>query len=215
MSDLMQRNVSEFLALTASDAPAPGGGSVSALAGALSAALVSMVARLSQGDKFAAVCEEMRRIADRAQELCARLAACVEKDTDSFNEYMAALRLPKTDEAAIAARREAMQAGLKHAARVPLETAQTACEVFPLARLAASKGNANAQSDALVAAMLARAAVLGAVLNVRINLGSIRDSDFCAAIAAEANDCVCSALQGEREVLLASALSADLAAKDR
>ena len=210
MSDLIDRTVADFLDVTASDAPAPGGGSVAALAGALAAALAAMVARLTQGEQFALVREEMRAVAAQADALRAELAACVQRDTDSFDAYMAALRMPKTDEAAVAARRAAMQAGLKSAALVPLHTAQTACAVLPLARIAVERGNPNARSDGLVAAMLARAAVLGAALNVRINLDSIRDEAFCADTAAKTDDCVRRALEGEREILRLADISKDL-----
>lgn len=211
MKQLTDMKVSAFLSETASESPAPGGGSVSALAGALSAALVSMVASLTKGEKFAAAEEEMRAVAKKAQELCGRLSDCIQRDTDSFNEYMAALRMPKTDAAAIEARRAAMQSGLQHAARVPLETAQIACEIFPLAKAAAERGNPNAKSDGLVAAMLARTAVLGAVFNVRINLGGIKDDKFREEIAAEADSCRKCAEECEREILRGSELSADCA----
>lgn len=209
MKCLTDLKVSEFLSETASEAPAPGGGSVAALTGALSAALVSMVANLTKGEKFASAEGEMCAVAKKAQELCDRLSECVQRDTDSFNGYMAALRMPKTDAAAIEARRVAMQSGLQYAARVPLETAQTACEIFPLAKIAVEKGNPNAKSDGLVAAMLARTAVLGAVLNVRINLGGIKDEKIREELAAEADSCRKCATECEREILLCSELSAD------
>lgn len=210
MSALTEHSVTEFVALTASDAPAPGGGSVSALAGALAAALVSMVASLTGGEKFADVARQMQEIAAKAQAISQRLEAAVQRDTDSFNEYMAALRLPKSSEAEAAARRAAMQAGLQHAALVPLETAETACEIFPLAAQAVAHGNPNAQSDGLVAAMLARTAVLGAVLNVRINLGGIRSESFRSEAAARADACVRRAAEGEAAILRLSKLSADI-----
>lgn len=207
MSALIDRTVTDFLAETASSSPAPGGGSVAALAGALSAALAAMVARLTSGEKFAAAEAEMRSVAEGADALRAELSACIQRDTDSFNEYMAALRMPKTDEAAAVARRAAMQEGLKSAARVPLHTAETACALFPLIRTVVERGNQNARSDGLVAAMLARAAVLGAALNVRINLGSIRDAAFCAQIAAETDACVREAVEGERAILRLASLT--------
>lgn len=206
MSALIDRTVTDFLAETASSSPAPGGGSVAALAGALSAALAAMVARLTSGEKFAAAEAEMRSVAEGADALRAELSACIQRDTDSFREYMAALRMPKTDEAA-AARRAAMQEGLKSAARVPLHTAETACALFPLIRTVVERGNQNARSDGLVAAMLARAAVLGAALNVRINLASIRDAAFCAQIAAETDACVREAVEGERAILRLASLT--------
>lgn len=209
MSELIGRTVNDFLAETASSSPAPGGGSVSALVGALSAALAAMVSRLTAGEKFADVETEMHTVAEQADSLRAELSVCVQRDTDSFNEYMAALRMPKTDEAAATARRAAMQEGLKSAARVPLHTAQTACSLFPLIQAVVARGNPNARSDGLVAAMLARAAVLGAALNVRINLGSIRDEAFCAQIASETDACVRRAVEGERAILHSASLAED------
>lgn len=207
--NLTDLSVKEFLEETASSSPAPGGGSVSALAGALSAALAAMVARLTEGEKYAAVRGEMRRIAAEAEKLKGALSECVQKDTDGFSEYMAALKLPKDTEKNIALRRAAMQNGLKKAALVPLETAHTAAEIFPLAAAAAKQGNPNALSDALVAALLAKAAVCGALLNVRVNLAAVEDGAFTEKIAAQIEDLAARAKEGERllsEIPLAAGL---------
>lgn len=208
MSALTDLSLKDFIARTASDAPAPGGGSAAALAGSLAAALAAMVASLSQGEKYPA--ERMRGLGSEALSLSHLLEEAVQKDADSFDGYMAALRLPKGSPEEIAARRAAMQAGLQSAARVPLATAEAACRVFPLAAAAAAEGNPNARSDALVAAMLARAAVLGAVCNVRINLAGIQDEAFRKDAEARCAACVRTAAKGEAAVLRLSPLSADM-----
>ena len=183
--------VSELLSLTASDAPAPGGGSISALAGALGAALASMVGSLSLGKKgYEDVQEEMTALAAEGRTLMGELLAAMDAGTEAFNGYMAALALPKGTEEEKAARRAAMQKGLKEAALVPLSTARLAARVFPIAEAAVRRGNKNAVTDGMVAALMARAAVLGSLLNVRINLASIRDEAFVAEQRA-----ACAALQ--------------------
>lgn len=211
MKELPALTVKEFLSLTLSDAPAPGGGSAAALFGALGAALAGMVANLTAGEKYAAVAEEMRSVAQKAETLCGKLTESVQKDTESFSEYMAALKLPKEPETAALHRKEAMQRGLKTAALVPLETAKTALEVLPLAKAAVKSGNKNALSDGLVAAMAARTAVLGAVLNVRINLAGIKDETFVREVAAEADETAARAIALEREILRLAEISESFA----
>lgn len=211
MSSLTDLSVKDFLSLTASDAPAPGGGSVSALAGALAASLAAMVAHLSVGEKYADVCGEMRCAAEEADILRKELEGCVQKDTDSFSQYMAALKLPKDTEENIAHRRAAMQDGLKYAASVPMETAETALKIFRLSRLVAEKGNRNALSDGLVSAMLARTAVLGALLNVRINLAGVKDEDFVKEMTLRAESAKEQAVREEKAVLRLAELSDDFA----
>ncbi len=202
-------SIEEFLAETASSSPAPGGGSVAALAGALSAALASMVAKLTDGEKYADVSAEMKEIAQRAEKLKDGLCACIRKDTDSFSQYMAALRLPKESEEERAVRREAMQKGLKTAATVPLETAELALEIFGLSEAVVRRGNKNALSDGLVSAILAKAAVYGALLNVKINLGGIKDEKFVADVTARAEEMRRLAACREREILHMAELSAE------
>lgn len=203
---LTELSVEQFLAETASSSPAPGGGSVSALAGALAAALVGMVANLTQGEKFADREKRMQTAAADAQELCKELKESVQKDTESFDGYMAALRLPKDTQEQKESRRQAMQEALKQAAQVPLETAERAARVFPLARLALEEGNPNAESDALVSAMLARTAVLGALFNVSINLGGIKDESFCQKMRKRVQELRRYAEEQEKELLSLSPL---------
>ena len=195
-------SVSALLDLTASDAPAPGGGSISALAGALGAALASMVASLTLGKKgYEDVQEEMTALSAEGKALMDELLAAMDADTEAFNGYMAALALPKSTDEEKAARREAMQKGLKEAALVPLATARLAARVFPLAEAAVRRGNKNAVTDGMVAALTARSAGLGSLLNVRINLASIRDEAFVAEQKAACAELQALALAEEAKIL--------------
>lgn len=176
---LMALTAKGFVDEVSSESPAPGGGSVAALAGSLCAALTAMVANLTVGKKgYEGVWGEMSDLAERAQAVKDTLAAAVDEDTDAFNLLMEAMRLPKATAEQKAAREAAMQAGYKQAAAVPLRTAQTCLAALKLALAAAEKGNANSASDAGVAALMARAGVEGAGLNVLINLGAITDEAF-------------------------------------
>ena len=192
--DMQDMNVRALLELTASDAPAPGGGAIAAMSGAFGAALAAMVGSLTRGKKgYESVQEEMVETTAKATALAQKLLSAMDEDANSFNGYMAALKLPKGTEEEKAVRRAAMQEALKSASLVPLNTAKAAAEIFPFAEAAVKNGNKNAVTDGLVAAMMARTAVLGALLNVKINLGSIHDDAFvnelreaCAALQAEA-----------------------------
>jgi glutamate formiminotransferase/formiminotetrahydrofolate cyclodeaminase len=183
-----------FLDALASDAPTPGGGSAAALAGSAAAALVAMVCGLTVGrPKFAAADAELRSVRDRALALREELHAAIRRDAEAYAAYMAAMKLPKGTDAEKAARREAMGRAAVVAAEVPLRTMESALEALRLAGVAASKGNPNAASDGAVAALLARAALRAAAMNVRINLPSLPDDasreEFArkaAALAAEA-----------------------------
>lgn len=161
MADLKNLSVEEFAAVTGSDAPAPGGGSVAALAGGLGAALAEMVANLTIGKaKYADVEEEMKGLAAEGAALRKELIDSIQKDTESFTAYMNALGMPKNTDEEKAARKEAMQNGLKEAAEVPLAVAETALKIFHVAGAVVERGNANAVTDGLVASMMARTAVL-------------------------------------------------------
>ena len=191
--EMQDMNVRELIELTASNAPAPGGGAIAALSGAFGAALAAMVGSLTLGKKgYEDAQKEMAEMTDKGKNLAKKLLAAMDKDANSFNGYMAALGMPKGTEEEKTIRRAAMQDALKSASLVPLNTAKTAAEVFPLAEAAVKSGNRNAVTDGLVAAMMARAAVLGALLNVKINLGSIKDEAFVQELQA-----ACGALQEE------------------
>lgn len=191
-----------FCELTESNEPAPGGGSVAALAGALGASLAGMVANLTMGrEKYAEVEDEMKVMEASAKQLSKDLLDAILKDSESFNVYMDALKLPKETEEEKAARRAAMQEGLKAAALVPLETAKMAYDVMDYAELAIKKGNANAVTDGKTGLMLARTAVLAAGYNVKINLESIKDEEFVAKMSAEIETLEENAKRREKEIL--------------
>lgn len=209
--ELKNLTVSDFAAITASDAPAPGGGSVSALCGALAASLAEMVANLTSGrEKYAQVQPQVEEVLQQYPAVRARLLDAIDRDSKAFDLYMAALAMPKTTDAEKAARKQAMQEGLKAAALVPMETAETALTVFPALQLAVEQGNANAITDGMVGTMLARTAVLGAVFNVRVNLSSIQDSDFTDQLARRADQAQADAIAWERTILGKVALAGTL-----
>jgi formiminotetrahydrofolate cyclodeaminase len=179
-------SVSAFLDGLASGAPAPGGGSAAALGGAMAAALVSMVCNLTIGKaRFAGVEPEMRDILDRAEALRQELQALAEADVEAFNRLSAAYKLPRTTDADIAIRRDAIQASLRRATEVPLRTARAAAAVLPLCPPVAERGNQAAVSDVGIAALLAHAAVRSAVLNVEINLRVLEDQIYIRQVRAE------------------------------
>lgn len=211
MTELKDLTIEEFAKVTASDAPAPGGGSVAAAAGALAAALAEMVANLTIGkEKYVEAEAEMQELAKKGQAVREKLIADIQRDSSSFNLYMAALRMPKDTEEEKAARREAMQKGLKEAAKVPLSVAETAAEIFPLAEAAVSRGNVNAVTDGLVSAMMARTAVLSALLNVKINLNSIKDEAFRADMEKQVKRLEKTASEYEAKILKSSGLSPEM-----
>ena len=173
MTTLRDLPVDGFAEALASDAPTPGGGSASALAGALAAGLVAMVARLTPG--------ELDDVAAEGDALRDELLALVDEDAAAFDAVMASFRLPKETPGEQAARSEAIQAAYRGAVDPPLRVCTRSARILELALRVAERGNPNAVSDAGVAALLAGAALEGAGLNVRINLGSIKDEGYRAA----------------------------------
>lgn len=183
---LQDMTLTGFCAETISNSPAPGGGSIAALCGALSASLAGMVASLTIGKKgYEGEEGEMLALREKALSLQQNLLSAIDEDASSFNGYMAALKLPKDTEEQKGVRKAALQQGLKEAAMVPLHTAELAAEIFPLATYVVEHGNKNALSDGLVSAMAARTAILSALLNVRINLASIKDEEFVQCMNAK------------------------------
>lgn len=177
--ELRKLTVEGFINETASSSPAPGGGSIAALNAASSAALITMVANLTLGkEKYAAVEGDMKEVAAKAGALKDDFLALIDEDSNAFNKIMAAFKLPKDTDEAKKARSAAIQEATKGAALVPFKVGQKANELFALAEEVITKGNQNAITDGAVAAMNARAAVRGAFLNVKINLGSIKDGLF-------------------------------------
>jgi len=178
---MKDRTLEEFLSTVAAATPTPGGGSVSALAGALSVALSRMVAGLARGKKgYEAVESELAQLEVRAKKTQARLETLIDEDAKAYEAVMEAMRLPKSTEKEKAARVDAMQRAYRKATEVPLETMERCIEALELAEAAVKKGNRGAVTDAAVAVLLAESAIRGASLNCSINLASIRDETFRA-----------------------------------
>lgn len=199
---LVDLSVTGFAEETASESPAPGGGSVSAYMGALAAALGTMVANLSAHKAgWDERWEEFSDYADAGQRLMKSLLALVDEDTAAFNRIMAAIQMPKGSDEEKTARDKAMEDATLNAIRVPLRTMQAACECFDLCEAMADKGNPASVSDAGVGALAARAAVLGAGLNVRINAAGLKDRPEADRLVGEANALVEKANMREAEIM--------------
>ena len=199
---LVRMRCKDFAYETASESPAPGGGSVSAYMGALGAALGTMVANLSShkpgwDDRW----KEFSDWAETGQDILGRLLRLVDEDTAAFNRIMEALGMPKGTDQEKAARAAALEAATLYATQVPLKTMKAASEVFPLVRAMALEGNPNSISDAGVGALAARAAVLGAWLNVKINAASLNDRSAAQALVSEADALAAKAQEDEKEIM--------------
>ncbi len=174
-----EQTLAEFLDGLASKAATPGGGAAAALAGAMGAALVSMVCNLTIGKKrYADVEDEMKAVLERSEALRAKLLDLVEEDVTAFDEVSAAYRMPKGTDEEKAARSAAIQEALKIAESTPMKTAETCADVLELTVIVAEKGNKNVVSDAGTAAMMAIGGLSSAGFNVKINLGGIKDAAF-------------------------------------
>jgi formiminotetrahydrofolate cyclodeaminase len=183
---LSNMKITEFLAATSSDAPVPGGGSVAALSAAIASSLTEMVANLTVGKKgYDEVQDEMKAISEKMSSYTPKFVDFIDKDASSFDEVMKSFKLPKDTDEEKKARTEAIQNGMKLAATVPLETARAAMEILGMIEAVVVRGNNNAVTDGAVAAMMTRTAVLSALFNTKINLGSIKDAAFVEAAAAE------------------------------
>ena len=199
---LADLTVKAFAEETSRESPAPGGGTIAAYMGALGAALGTMVANLAahkagwddQWNSFSIV-------ADKGQQLLDELLHLVDEDTEAFQRIMAAFGLPKGSEAEKSARSKAIQEATLYAAEVPLRTMKSAIKVFPICHDMAERGNPASVSDAGVGALAARAAVIGAGLNVRINAASLKDRTTAEALIAEAQALTAQAIQAEREIM--------------
>jgi glutamate formiminotransferase/formiminotetrahydrofolate cyclodeaminase len=178
-SKLVDLTLTGFSEELASDSPAPGGGSVSALAGSLAASLAAMVGNLTHGKfEYEKAWGAVEQAAVKGQELKDRLLKAIDDDTEAFNSVMAAMRLPKKTDEQIAARSAALDEANKSATLVPYSVCEASLATFDLIDVMVEKGNPNSISDAGVAAYCAHTAVHGAALNVRINLPGIQDQAF-------------------------------------
>ncbi len=191
-----------FAEETASESPAPGGGSVAAYMGALGAALGTMVANLSAHKSgWDERWKEFSDAADAGQALMQRLLSLVDEDTAAFNRIKAAMGLPKGTDSEKEQRAAAIEAATLYASQVPLKTARAAAEAFPLLRAMASDGNPASVTDAGVGALAARAAVRGAALNVRINAAGLVDRAAADELIASARALEAEAAAAEEEIL--------------
>ncbi|MBT8374899.1 MAG: cyclodeaminase/cyclohydrolase family protein [Deltaproteobacteria bacterium] len=181
--ELADLSLKEFLTKTASGSPVPGGGSVAALSACLAASLAEMVANLTIGKKgFEATQQQMKVIAQNAADYRNQLINDIDRDSEAYNEVLSAFRLPKGSEQEENKRKQAIQDAFKNASLVPLGVAKNAFRIIELAEKVIKHGNKNAATDAAVAVMMARTAVLSALYNVKINLSSIKDKDFVEKI---------------------------------
>ncbi len=172
-------SLAAFTQELASAAPAPGGGSAAAFAGALGASLVAMVCQLTIGRKnYQNVSAQFETMLPRAQALRAELLDAIQDDADAYTQVMNAYQLPKETDAEKSVRTRAIQNALKHAAEIPLRVAKACAEIFEMAQVAAAHGNKNAASDAGAGALMSEAGLRAALLNVEINLGLIQDEAF-------------------------------------
>jgi len=199
LSDL---TIKDFLKKTASNSPVPGGGSIAALGGAISASLLEMVANLTIGKKgYEEFEEEMKEISIAVLEYRNRLIADIDKDSNAYDAVMAAYRLPKSNDEERDRRSGAIQEALKNAVLVPLEVAKMGLDIIKLAGNIVRDGNKNAITDGAVAAMMARTALLSALYNVKINLSSIKDEAFVNEISDQVGDMEIKIQKLEQDIL--------------
>lgn len=199
---LADLTLKDFLDKVAGSDPVPGGGSIAALNGAIAAALAAMVAGLTIGKKGYEAHEELmqhiRRLACGQQ---SQFMADVDRDSEAYNRVFACFKLPKVTDDEKAARSAAIQEATREAAEIPMQVARNAYELMSIIADVGGLGNRNAITDACVAMMSARSAVLGALMNVRINLGSLKDRAYVEALQAEADALEAQACAREKELL--------------
>ena len=200
---LIDLKLTEFADETASESPAPGGGSVAAYIGSLGISLATMVANLSAIKKgWESDWEYFSDWAEKGQFYKNELLKCVDEDTNSFNGIMEAFALPKNTESEKQSRTIAIQSATKNAIEVPLKVMKLAFASMEVIKIMAEKGNPNSASDAGVGALCARCAVLGAFLNVKINLSGFKDVDYKTSVLMEAKEIAEKVEEMEREIML-------------
>lgn len=199
---LIAKNLVEFADETASDSPAPGGGSISAYVGALGASLSCMVSNLSAAKRgWEDKLEYFSDQAEKTQAIKDKLLFLVDEDTNAFNGIIDAIRLPKATEAEKAARKKAISDATKNAIEVPLSIMETCMSCYPLVKQMAQKGNPNSVSDAGVAALCIRAAVYGAYLNVKINCKDFDDTAYVEKTLTKAEKWLAKSDKSEQDIL--------------
>ena len=199
---LVNLSLQEFANETASESPAPGGGSIAAYMGSLGISLATMVANLSAHKRaWDERWKEFSAWAEKGQKIKDELLYLVDEDTNAFNKIMEAFSLPKSSEQEVKFRSEAIQNATKYATEVPLKTMILAYSSFPIIKAMAEIGNPNSISDAGVGALCARSAVIGAYMNVRINAAELKDEAFKKEILAKAEKIKNDAIKEEEAIL--------------
>ena len=203
--ELHNASVLDFIRDLGSSAPAPGGGSVAAINGATAAALIEMVANLTIGNaKYEAFHEEMKDIQKQVSQIKEDFVHYINQDSTAFMELMGAFKLPKETEEEKAFRKTEIQRTTKQAALVPYDIGKLAHTLLPMAETVIVKGNTNAITDGMIAAINASSAIKSAFLNVKINLGSIQDMEFVKQLAHTMDE-IESGLDTEEQRLLSLA----------
>jgi glutamate formiminotransferase/formiminotetrahydrofolate cyclodeaminase len=199
---LIRMNLAEFADETASESPAPGGGSISAYIGALGISLGTMVANLSSHKQgWDESWEEFSDWAEKGQKIKEELLKLVDEDTNAFNKIMTAFGLPKATDEEKKARTQAIQDATKYATEVPFKVMQLSYSSLEIIKAMAETGNPNSVSDAGVGALCARSAVMGAFLNVKINASGLDDKEFAKVIVAQGQEIEIKTQAAETEIL--------------
>lgn len=199
---LVENSLTDFADETASESPAPGGGSISAYVGALGVSLATMVANLSSHKKgWDERWEFFSQWAEKGQEIKEKLLKAVDEDTQAFNEIMNAFALPKNTDLEKSVRTAAIQTATKNAIQVPFNVMKLASQSFEILKAMAEEGNPNSVSDAGVGALCARTAVYGAYLNVKINSASLKDVEFKNEVLAKAEIILKTSIEQETAIL--------------
>lgn len=199
---LVNLSVKDFLAKTAGNDPVPGGGSIAALNAAIASALTEMVANLTIGKKKYEDKEGlMKKIVAITENYRASFMKDIDADSEAYNNVFAAFKLPKETDEEKTERNNQIQEATKIAAEIPMEVARKAVDIMDVIAQVADHGNQNAITDACVAIMTARTAAISAILNVKINLSSIKDIEYVALMTQEANYLESEAIMKEQELL--------------
>ena len=199
---LVNLSVKDFLAKTAGNDPVPGGGSIAALNAAIASALTEMVANLTIGKKKYEDKEGlMKKIVAITENYRASFMKDIDADSEAYNNVFAAFKLPKETDEEKTERINQIQEATKIAAEIPMEVARKAVDIMDVITQVADHGNQNAITDACVAIMTARTAAISAILNVKINLSSIKDIEYVALMTQEANYLESEAIMKEQELL--------------
>lgn len=199
---LVNLSVKDFLAKTAGNDPVPGGGSIAALNAAIASALTEMVANLTIGKKKYEDKEGlMKKIVAITENYRASFMKDIDADSEAYNNVFAAFKLPKETDEEKTERNNQIQEATKIAAEIPMEVARKAVDIMDVIVQVADQGNQNAITDACVAIMTARTAAISAILNVKINLSSIKDIEYVALMTQEANYLESEAIMKEQELL--------------